>query len=442
MPSYSKLKNGQKNNHKIAYINARLINPRTKENYIGEIITEGKEIFDIGKNLSKQYDLQEVCQEIIDCKGKLLMPGIVDLHVHFREPGQEHKETIESGSKSAAKGGVTTVVCQPNTNPPIDNTVILGYIKYKANESAYVNIESYASVTTCNNNLTEMELLYEEGALGFTDDGLPISNSFLMKQALKYSEKLKVPIAQHAEDLLLSNGGCINEGKISSKLSVRGISNISESVIVARDLLLLDVVGGHYHILHISTKEALELVKKAKEQGLNVTCEVTPHHFTLNEQEVLNYNTYAKMNPPLRSEEDRLAMVEGLKSGLIDCIATDHAPHEIEAKNTSLETAAFGIVGLETILPLSLELYHTKKMSLMDVISNLTYKPAKIINKHNIGILEKGASADLVLVDLDHEWVIDVNKFESKSKNSPFNGRKVKGKVLRTVVWGKTVYSE
>ena len=439
MSQYIQLKCGQKDNYKIGYTNAYLVNPRKRETFIGDLITDGNKILDIGRSLSNEYNFNEVCQEVIDCKGNLLMPGIVDLHVHFREPGQEHKETIESGSKSAATGGVTTVVCQPNTKPAIDNIVTFGYVKYKASQSAYVNVESYASVTRNGESLSEMELLHEAGAVGFTDDGLPVSNSFLMKQALAYSEKLKVPIAQHAEDLLLSNGGCINEGKVSSQLSVSGISNASEAIVVARDLLLLETTGGHYHVLHISTKEALELVEMAKARGLKVTCEVTPHHLLLNEEGVLGYNTYAKMNPPLRSEKDRIMMIDGLSSGLIDCIATDHAPHEIEAKDTSLDHAAFGIVGLETMLPLSLELYHGGKMSLMDVIASLTYKPAKIINKR-CGMLEKGSQADLILVDLDYEWIIDTGKFVSKSKNSPFNGRKVKGKVLRTVVQGKAVY--
>ncbi len=439
MPQYSKLKYGQKNDYRIAYLNAHIINPKTKEEYTGDLITQGNLILDIGRDLSKSHNFNESCQEVIDCQGKLLIPGIVDIHVHFREPGQEQKETIESGSKAAATGGVTTVVCQPNTTPAIDNTITLGYVHYKATQSAYVNVKSYASVTKNGESLSEMELLHEAGAVGFTDDGLPVANSFLMRQALLYSEKLNVPIAQHAEDLCLSNHGCINEGVVSSQLSVPGISDTSEAVIVARDLLLLETIGGHYHIMHISTKKALDLVQRAKALGLNVTCEVAPHHFTLNEEEVLGYNTYAKMNPPLRTEEDRLAMVEGLKSGLIDCIATDHAPHEIAAKNTSLEKAAFGIVGLETVLPLSLELYHSGKMSLMDVIANLTYKPAQII-RSPCGVLEKGAPADLVIVDLEHEWVVDTNKFVSKSKNSPFNGRKVKGKVLRTVVGGKSTY--
>ncbi len=434
---YSYLGNGQEDGFKVVYSNVRIVDPKTKLDFFGDLLTYGKSIADFGDSLLKKYS---VIDEVIDCSGKLLMPGIVDLHVHFREPGQEHKETIESGSKSAATGGVTTVVCQPNTVPLIDNVVTLGYLKYRANKFAYVNIESYASVTKNGESLSEMELLYEAGAVGFTDDGLPVANSLLMKQALKYSEKLNVPIAQHAEDLLLSNGGCVNEGKTSSKLFVPGISNISEAVVVARDLLLLEAFGGHYHVLHVSTKEALRLVRNAKEIGLKVTCEVTPHHFTLNEESVLGYNTYAKMNPPLRSEKDRIAMIEGLQSGLIDCIATDHAPHEFEAKNVALEHAAFGIIGLETLLPLSLDLYHSGKMSLIDVLANLTYKPAQIINK-KCGVIAKGAPADLTFIDLNREWTVDTSKFMSKSKNSPFNGRRVKGKVLRTVVKGKTVFS-
>ncbi|WP_333023967.1 dihydroorotase [Wolbachia endosymbiont of Pentidionis agamae] len=433
------LKTGQKENYKIAYTNARIIDPESKLDINGSLLTQGNKIVDFGEQLF-QDGIPSGIDDIIDCKGLILMPGLIDIHVHFREPGEEHKETIYTGSKSAAAGGVTTVVCQPNTVPPIDNIVLARYLKYRALETSHVNIEFYAKITSSEKKLTEMALLKESGAVGFTDDGMPVMNSFVMRQALLYSSMLNVPIAQHAEDLDLSAGGAINYGKVSEELGIKGILNASESIIVNRDILLMkDIQNVHYHVLHVSTKDSLEAIKRARDLGLNVTCEVAPHHFTLTEDAVKQYGAIAKMNPPLRTEEDMLAMIEGLKNGVIDCIATDHAPHDYHSKNLSLENAAFGIVGLETLLPLSLELYHNKKMNLLDVLAKLTYQPADIIHVPR-GRIQKGLVADLTLVDLDYEWEIKTENFVSKSKNSPFNGRKVTGRVMRTIAQGKIIY--
>lgn len=433
------LQTGQKEGYKIAYINARIIDPATKLDINGALLTCGSKIADFGTSLFSNGIPSDI-DEVIDCEGKVLMPGLVDIHVHFREPGQENKETIYTGSKSAAAGGVTTVVCQPNTIPAIDNVVLAKYLKYRALETSHVNVEFYAKITTSEKKLTEMALLKEEGAVGFTDDGMPVMDSFAMRQALLYSSMLNVPIAQHAEDLNLSAGGAINEGKVSEELGIRGIPSISESVMINRDILLMkDIENVHYHILHVSSKDSLEAIERAKKLGLNVTCEVTPHHFTLNEDAVKKYKSIAKMNPPLRTEDDRLSMVEGLKNGVIDCIATDHAPHEPSSKSLPLETATFGIVGLETLLPLSLELYHSGQMNLFDLLAKLTYKPADIIRVPR-GRIQKGLVADIILVDLNQKWEIKIEDFASKSKNSPFDGYRVKGRTIRTVVSGKTVY--
>lgn len=438
--TWNLLQTGQENGYRIAYVNARVIDPATKLDINGSLLTCGNKIVDFGTSLFSN-GVPSGIDEIIDCKGLVLMPGLVDIHVHFREPGQEHKETIYTGSKSAVAGGVTTVVCQPNTVPAIDNVILAKYLKYRAFETSHVNIEFYAKITTPQRNLTEMALLKEAGAVGFTDDGMPVMDPFVMRQALLYSSMLNVPIAQHAEDLNLSAGGAINEGRISEELGVKGILSVSESVMVNRDILLMkDIKNVHYHILHVSAKDSLEAIERAKNSGLNVTCEVTPHHFTLTEDVVKQHGAIAKMNPPLRTEEDRLAMIQGLKNGVIDCIATDHAPHDLSSKDLPLESAAFGIVGLETLLPLSLELYHSGRMNLLDVLAKLTYKPANIINVPR-GRIEKDLAADLILVDLDHEWEIKTENFASKSKNSPFDKYKVKGRVIRTVVSGKTVYS-
>lgn len=433
--TWNLLETGQKEKYKIAYINARIIDPATKLDIKGSLITYGNKIADF----SASNEIPSGIDELIDCKGLVLMPGLVDIHVHFREPGQEHKETIYTGSKSAAAGGVTTVVCQPNTVPAIDNVILAKYLKYRALETSHVNIEFYAKITTAE-KLTEMGLLKEAGAVGFTDDGMPVMNSLIMRQALRYSSMLNILIAQHAEDLNLSAGGAINEGRVSEVLGVKGISSTSESIIINRDILLMkEIENVHYHILHVSSRDSLEAIERAKNLGLHVTCEVTPHHFTLTEDVIHEYGAIAKMNPPLRTEEDRLAMIEGLKTGVIDCIATDHAPHDFDSKDLPLDSAAFGIVGLETLLPLSLELYHKGEIALFDVLEKLTCKPADIIRVPR-GRLQKGFTADLILVDLDYEWKINTKDFASKSKNSPFDGYNVKGRVMRTVISGKTVY--
>jgi dihydroorotase len=417
------------------YVNAYIIDPKSGYEELGELLTIGDKIADFGKKLNVS-DAQ-----IIDCKGCVLSPGLLDIQVHFRDPGQTHKEDLNSGSKSAVAGGITTVVCQPNTSPTLDSTLTFDYLRLKAQETAYCNILAYGCITKGmkGEELSDMHSLRTAGAVGFTDDGLPIMNANVMRRAFEYSKNLNVVIAQHAEDLNLTNKGCINEGEVSLELNVRGIPNASESVIVERDLAILEAVGGRYHLLHVSTKEALDAIRRAKLKGLNATVEVCPHHFLLTDKQVLKSGTNAKMNPPLRSESDRLALIEGLRSGLIDAITTDHAPHDLASKEKPLEEATFGIVGVETMLPLSLSLYHEGILSLRDLLAKMTCNPAKIINFDG-GEIKKGGRADLTLIDLNQEWVIDSQKFHSKSKNSPFDSFKVKGKAIMTVVGGKVVY--
>lgn len=425
---------------RVAYVNARLIDPETKLDVKGALLTEGNRIADMGPQLFNDGKTPDGA-EVVDCGGKVLCPGLLDIQVHFREPGQEYKETIETGSMAAAAGGVTTVATMPNTKPVVDDITVLAFLQKRAMETGYVNIRPYAAITKGQkgDELTEMAMLVEAGACGFTDDGLPVMNAQIMRQALTIGKALGVPIAQHAEDHNLSCGGCMNEGWVATKLGLKGIPNVSEAVIVARDILLAELTGAHYHVLHISTKEAVELVRWGKAKGVNVTAEVAPHHFTLTDEAVMEYRTFSKMNPPLRAEKDRLALIEGLADGTIDAIATDHAPHDSESKRVPMDVASFGIVGLETMLSLSLGLVHQKKLSLHDVLATMTYKAADIIHA-DAGRLKKGAIADLALLDLDAEWIVSNESLHSKSKNSPFDNLKLKGRTLRTIVGGETVF--
>jgi dihydroorotase len=380
--------------------------------------------------------------EVTDCDGLLLMAGIIDIQVHFRDPGQTHKEDMISGSMSAISGGVTSVVCQPNTNPTLDSATILEYLYYKSKQEAYCNIFAYACITKGmkSEEIADLEELAKiPNVVGFTDDGLPVLNSKIMREAFRLSQKLKKPIAQHAEDPILSAGNSINEGIASKKLGINGIPNISEAVIVDRDIRIHEDAGGHYHVLHVSTKEALDAIRLAKKKGLNVTCEVSPHHFSFNDEEVLKSGTNAKMNPPLRSEEDRLALIEGMSDGTIDAIATDHAPHSKDEKGKDLSNAPFGIIGLETMLPASLKLYFDGKISLSNLVKMLTIRPAEIIGIDR-GSLKVGKIADFILVDLNQEYEFTEDLIVSRSKNSPFIGKKMRGKVVKTFINGKKVF--
>jgi dihydroorotase len=417
-------------------VNARIIDPETNYDNHGNLLIQNGKIIDFGPDINPSNIKK------IDCDGHILCPGLLDIQVHFRTPGQEHKEDVITGSKSAAAGGVTTAVSMANTSPTLDNVDIVNDLQKNIAENSYVNIFTYASITKnlAGKELTDMEQLAKAGVIGFSDDGLPVMNSLIMRKAMEETKRLGILIAQHAEDINLTDGGCINEGEVSKKLGVKGTPNASEAIIVERDLLLTELTNARYHILHISTHQAVDAVRRAKAKGLNVTCEVAPHHFILTDEAVLQSDTLAKMNPPLRANKDKLALIEALKDGTIDVIATDHAPHDPASKNCHISDAAFGIVGLETMLPLSLELYHKNIMSLSDILGKMTWQAADVIGKP-YGRIKKGAIADLTLIDLEHEWSIDPSFFSSKSKNSPFADYKVKGKAIKTIIGGKIVYS-
>ena len=424
---------------RIAYINARLLDPESGLDAPGALLTEGAQIADLGPGLFADGVPQGI--ETVDCGGHCLSPGLVDMHVHLREPGHEHKETIATGSLSALAGGVTSLCSMPNTDPVVDNVGLIEFIHRRAREAKGVKVFPFAAVTKGleGKQLSEFGMLAEAGAVAFTDDGLPISDSQVMRRALSYAKTFDLLISQHAEDLSLSSCGCMAEGEVATRLGLDGIPEISETVIVERDIRLVEHTGGRYHVAHISTAEAVACVRRAKARGLRVTCEAAPHHFSLTDLDVGDYRTFAKMAPPLRSEVNRTAIVEGLKDGTIDAIATDHAPHDQESKRLPMAHAANGIVGLETLLPLSLELFHGGHMPLLELLRRLTLAPAELL-KLPVGRLRKGAPADLLQFDLEAPWVVDSTKFRGMSKNTPFDGRPVQGRALRTIVDGRTLF--
>jgi len=379
---------------------------------------------------------------VIDAKGCVVCPGLIDMHVHFREPGFEYKETITSGCQSAAAGGFTSVAVMPNTNPVNDTRAVTEYILSLARAEGIINVYPIAAITQKleGERLSEMADLKDAGAIAFSDDGRPVMNNELMRRAFEYSKMFKLPLIQHSEMLDLTEGGCMNEGMVSTELGLKGMPAEAEDIMVYRDIALLEKTGGRLHVAHISSKNSVDLVRQAKSRGLSVTCEVAPHHFTLTDEAVRGYDTNTKMSPPLRAIDDVEAIKEGLRDGTIDIIATDHAPHDIADKQVEYQNACFGIVGLETALPLSLKLVDEKILSMGDVIKKLTSTPADIFNL-KAGSLSLGNEADILIFNPNLEYSIDISKFHSKSKNSPFDGWKVKGKVIHTLVKGKTAYS-
>jgi len=380
---------------------------------------------------------------IIDAKGCIVCPGLIDMHVHFREPGFEYKETIESGCQSAVAGGFTSVAVMPNTNPVNDNRSVTELILSLAKSKGGIKVHPIGAITEglAGKRLSEMADLRDAGAIAFSDDGCPVMNNELMRRAFEYSKMFNLPLIQHSEMLDLTEGGCMNEGAVSTELGLKGMPTEAEDIMVYRDIALLEKTGGRLHVAHISSGNSVDLVRHAKAKGLPVTCEVAPHHFTLTDEAVRGYDTNTKMSPPLRSTKDIEKIKEGLKDGTIDIIATDHAPHDIIDKQVEYQNACFGIVGLETALPLTLTLVDEKILSMSDAIRKLTATPAQIFNL-DAGNLSIGSEADVLIFNPDIKYSIDVSKFHSKSKNSPFDGWKVKGKVLHTLARGKVIYTD
>lgn len=425
---------------KILIKEGHLIDPSEKLDKTGNILLED------GKIKGYPADTKKLEKgpgtKIIDAQGMIVAPGFIDMHVHLREPGFEYKETIRTGCEAAAAGGFTSIVCMPNTNPINDNASVTEYILLKARTEGIVNVFPIGAITKGEKGETLAEIgeMWEAGCVGISDDGHSVMNSRVMRHAMEYVKAFGIPVISHAEDIDLSGHGVMNEGFTSTVLGLRGIPNASEEVMVARDITLAELTGAHLHIAHVSTAGAVRLLRDAKKRGLRVTSEATPHHFTLTDRAILNYDTNAKVNPPIRGQGDVDAIREGLKDGTIDVIATDHAPHSEDEKKVEFDLAPFGISGLETGLPLALKLVQDGVLTLPELIRKLTINPAKII-RINRGTLKVGSVADVVVFDPNKSITVDRNKFRSKGKNSPFHGWQLSGCVLYTIIGGKVVFS-
>ena len=414
--------------------NARIINPKTNFDKISDLRIENGIIKEIGENLPSQND------EVIDLTGKIITPGLIDIHCHLREPGFEAKETIKTGILSAINGGYTAICPMANTNPIVDNTATLTYTINKAKEISKMGFYPICAVTKGfgEDRIVNVSELLDNGAIAFSNDGKPINNMRLLREALKYVNSHNSIIISHSEDTELAQGGCINDGKVSERLGLKGISTLTESSAIARELEIIRAANGRYHFAHVSAKRSIELIKQAKKEGLKVTAETAPHYFSLTEDDIKDYDARYKVNPPLRTKEDLEAVIEGLKDGTIDCIATDHAPHTVHEKLLPIQQAPMGIAGFETALGLTLtNLVHTGKLPLMEAIKKFTCAPAEILNLKEQGSIEIGTSANLTVIDLNEEWIVDASKFKSKCRISPFDEYKLKGRVKMTVIKGK-----
>ncbi len=423
---------------KLLIKNGLVVDPKNNLEKICDVLVEDGKIKSVGENIDAAGEEAEV----IDAKGLVVAPGLVDLHVHFRDPGYEYKEDIETGSRAASQGGVTSVVCMPNTNPVIDNAALVKYVMDKGKEVGLTNVYTTACITKGlkSQELTEIGELKDAGAVGISDDGRPVLTPSLMRRALEYSKMFDIPVMSHSEDLDLVDGGCMNEGYMSTYLGLRGIPKCAESVAISRDVLIAEECGARLHVCHVSTRNSIDAIRQAKKRGAKITCETAPHYFSLTEKAVDGYNTNAKMNPPLRDDDDVAAVIDGLKDGTIDAIATDHAPHHYDEKELEFSLAMNGIIGLETSLPLGItKLVKTGELTLSQLIEKMSAAPAEIIGI-DAGSLSVGAPADIAIFDMDNEYTVDVSKFASKGKNCPYDGMKLYGKVMYTVLGGRVVY--
>ena len=430
----------------LVIVNGRVIDPAQGVDGLFDLTIDQDKIMKMtpseGNTSGKGLDKKNASGDftLFDASGKLVVPGLIDMHTHLREPGHEYKETIKSGCEAAAAGGFTSIACMANTNPVNDNQSVTEYILRKAKHEGCVNVFPIGAITKGLNGevLTEMGDLRGAGAIALSDDGKSVKNNELMRRAMEYTQSFHLPIISHCEDPDLAKNGVMNEGYVSTCLGLKGIPHTAEEVMLTRDVMLSELTGCPLHIAHVSTAGSVRIIRDAKSRGVRLTAETAPHYFTLTDEAVRGFDTNTKVNPPLRTEEDVQAIKEGLKDGTIDVIATDHAPHSLLEKDVEFDYAAFGIIGLETALPLSLMLYFEGVLSLADLIAKFTVNPARIFNLKK-GSLLPGMDADVTIIDLENTWTVDVNKFKSKSRNSPFHGRNVRGEVVATFVGGKMV---
>lgn len=421
---------------KILIKGGRVIDPATATDDVRDVLMEDGVIVAVDKNIEADE------ARVVDASGLVVAPGLVDMHVHFREPGYEYKEDIASGSASAASGGFTTVACMPNTNPSIDNEALVSRVIRRGEEAGKCRVLPIAAITKgqAGTELTEMMLLRDAGAVGFSDDGVPVEDSRVMRRAMEYAQLTGAPIISHSEDTSLSRGGHMHEGKVSVRLGVEGIPSASEDVAVARDCRIAEITGGRLHVCHVSSARSVDVIRDAKRRGVRVTAEATPHHFTLTDEAVVGFDTRTKMNPPLRAESDRQALIEGLKDGTLEVIATDHAPHAELEKLTEYDRAPFGIIGLETSLALGIAtLIGGKHLTLAELVERMTLAPARVLGLE-AGTLRPGAAADVCVFDPAQKWTFTKEDVFSKSKNSPFFGTQLTGRVLLTLMGGRAVY--
>lgn len=422
---------------KILIRNGRIINPATNLDSNSDLLIKDGVVQKIG-NINEEVD------EIIDASDCWVTPGLIDVHVHLRDPGFEYKEDINTGTRSAAAGGFTTVCCMPNTKPVTDNVEVINYIKEKALKEGIVNVLPIAAITIGQKGeeLVDIKAVAQAGACGISEDGKSVLSSLFTKKAMYLAKENNIPVIAHCEDPELVAGGCMNEGPMAEKLGLRGISNDSESIMVARDIILAETTGAKLHICHVSTKESVDVLRDAHRRGVKVTSETCPHYYTLDDSVLEGYNVNAKMNPPIRSKKDVEAMKEALKDGTIEIIATDHAPHSEDEKNKDFPKALNGIVGLETAVPITItSLVDTNWLTPIQMIEKLTINPAKMLGIDK-GDISEGKIADITIINPNTRFKIDTNKFESKGKSSPFHGYEVKGKVEYTIVNGRVAYEK
>src|SRR5579864_7751663 len=422
---------------KLIIRNGRVIDPASKLDAISDVLIEGDKIAAVGEKL------QVAGAERFDASGLIVAPGFIDMHVHLREPGFEYAETIESGSHAAAAGGFTSICCMPNTSPINDNATVTSYIIDRAARHAIVNVFPIGAISkdSAGEELSAIGSMKQAGIVAVSDDGRPVMNARVMRRAMETARSFGLPVIDHCEDLHLSSGGAMHEGVESVRLGLRGIPAASEDVMVARDIILAEMTGARFHVAHISSRHSVEMVAFAKSRGLAVTCEATPHHFTLADGDMPPYDSNYKMKPPLRSACDMGAVMQGIISGAVDAIATDHAPHAGSEKMQEFEKCPFGVIGLETAIGLALEqLVHSGKVSLARMVELFTTGPARVLNLDR-GHLAIGAPADVTILDTERNWTYDVNRSLSKSRNSPFDGRTFRGGPVATIVNGRVVWT-